>query len=151
MGFFDKVKNMMGVPDDSDYEDDGVDYQGDDGEMEPQDDDYMPEPEPEPAPKPSKLVNIAAQQPQVVLLKPEQFSEVTDIADHINDKHTVVLNLESTSKELTRRIIDFVAGAAYANHGRIDVVSSGTYIVTPYYVGVSGDMINDLQDGGVPF
>ena len=56
----------------------------------------------------NKVVNInATTQLQVVLVKPERFEDASAIADQLNAKHTVVLNLESTGKEISRRLIDF--------------------------------------------
>ena len=56
----------------------------------------------------NKVVNInATTQLQVVLVKPERFEDASAIADQLNAKRTVVLNLESTGKEVSRRLIDF--------------------------------------------
>ena len=50
--------------------------------------------------KKNKVVNIhATTQLKVVLVKPERFEDASTIADHLNNKRTVVLNLESTNKE----------------------------------------------------
>ena len=63
----------------------------------------------------SKVVNIhATTQLKVVLVKPERFENASEIADHLKDKRTVVLNLESTNKDIARRLIDFLSGVAYA-------------------------------------
>ena len=62
--------------------------------------------------KRNKVVNIAATtQLSVVLVKPERFEDASGIADHLNAKRTVVLNLESTNKEVSRRLIDFLAAS----------------------------------------
>ena len=54
--------------------------------------------------KKNKVVNIhATTQLKVVLVKPERFEDASTIADHLNNKRTVVLNLESTNKEVSRR------------------------------------------------
>ena len=64
----------------------------------------------------NKVVNIrAATQLQVVLVKPEKFEDASAIADHLREKRTEVLNLESTNKEIARRLLDFLSGVAYAN------------------------------------
>ena len=56
----------------------------------------------------NKVVNIhATTQLKVVLVKPERFENASEIADHLKDKRTVVLNLESTNKDIARRLIDF--------------------------------------------
>ena len=57
----------------------------------------------------NKVVNIrAATQLQVVLVKPDKFENASEIADHLREKRTVVLNLESTNKEIARRLLDFL-------------------------------------------
>ena len=85
---------------------------------------------------------------QVVLVKPERFEDAPSIADHLNNKHTVVLNLEKTPKDVQRRLIDFLSGVAYANNGLVKRVAANTFMITPYYVDVMGDMLIDEIEGG---
>ena len=100
----------------------------------------------------NQVVNInATTQLQVVLVKPERFEDASAIADQLNAKHTVVLNLESTGKEISRRLIDFLSGVAYANNGQIKRVATSTFIITPYNVDIMGDLIGELENNGVFF
>ena len=100
----------------------------------------------------NKVVNInATTRLQVVLVKPERFEDASAIADQLNAKHTVVLNLESTGKEISRRLIDFLSGVAYANNGQIKRVATSTFIITPYNVDIMGDLIGELENNGVFF
>lgn len=101
--------------------------------------------------KRNKVVNI---QPttklQVVLVKPEVFTDAKQIADHLIAKKTVVLNLETASADNRRRIIDFLAGVAYAHSGSMKPVANLTYIITPYNVGFVGeDLVGELENNGV--
>ena len=97
----------------------------------------------------NKVVNInATTQLQVVLVKPERFDDASSIADQLNAKHTVVLNLESASKEVSRRLIDFLSGVAYANNGQIKRVATSTFIITPYNVDIMGDLLDELENNG---
>ena len=161
MGFLDEFKRLAHP-----YEDE------DDEEFE---DDYEPSPRPverrerersvrsEPsytspamdgleARRSNKVVNIrAATQLQVVLVKPERFENASEIADHLREKRTVVLNLESTNKEIARRLLDFLSGVAYANEGKIKKVAISTYIITPYNVDILGDLIDELENNGLYF
>lgn len=111
----------------------------------------IPEPEPVPSaainPEPplreekrNKVVSMQHMNTQleVVLVKPEAFTDSKQIADHLIAKKTVVLNLEKTSADTRRRIIDFLAGVAYANGGSLKPVANLTYIITPYNVGFVG-------------
>lgn len=143
MGFVDKFKDMF-VTSDDDYE-------------EEEDVDFIPEKEERASShaesnskKSNKVVNIhATTQLQVILVKPEQFEDASAIADHLNAKKTVVLNLESATKELSRRLVDFLSGVAYANNGQIKRVANSTFIITPYNVDIMGDLIDELENNGV--
>jgi len=100
----------------------------------------------------NKVVNIhATAQLQVVLVKPERFENSAEIADHLRDKRTVVLNLESTNKDVARRVLDFLSGVAYAQDGKIKKVAVSTYIITPYNVDILGDLIDELENNGLYF
>ena len=100
----------------------------------------------------NKVVNInATTQLQVVLVKPEAFEDATTVANHLNAKRTVVLNLESANKDVSRRILDFLSGVAYANDGQIKKVANCTFIITPYNVGVMGDLLDELENNGFYF
>ena len=100
----------------------------------------------------NKVVNIhATTQLKVVLVKPERIENASEIADHLKDKRTVVLNLESTNKDIARRLIDFLSGVAYAGEGKIKKVAANTYIITPYHVDLEGDLIDELENHGLYF
>ena len=100
----------------------------------------------------NKVVNIhTTTQLQVVLVKPERFENAAEIADHLREKRTVVLNLEQTSKDVSRRILDFLSGAAYAQEGKVKKVALSTYIITPYNVDILGDLIDELENNGLYF
>ena len=99
-----------------------------------------------------KVVNIhATTQLKVVLVKPERFENASEIADHLKEKRTVVVNLESTNKDIARRLIDFLSGVAYAGEGTIKRVAANTFIITPYSVDIMGDLIDELENSGVYF
>lgn len=98
----------------------------------------------------NKVVNIhATTQLAVVLVKPDRFENAAEIADHLKDKRTVVLNLEQTNKDVARRLVDFLSGVAYANEGKIKRVANSTYIITPYNVDILGDLLDELENNGL--
>ena len=100
----------------------------------------------------NKVVNInTTTQLAVVLVKPDRFENAAEIADHLKDKRTVVLNLEQTNKDIARRLVDFLSGVAYANEGKIKKVANSTYIITPYNVDIMGDLIDELESSGMYF
>ena len=98
----------------------------------------------------NKVVNIhTTAQMQVVLVKPDRFDNVSDIAEHLRSKHAVVLNLEATNKDVARRLVDFLSGCAYALDGKIKKIAISTYIITPYNVDILGDLIDELENNGL--
>ena len=151
MGLFDKIKGFIGDPE----EEDDLDMEMDD-EM-----DFVSKNEDsteafsastDTTKRNNKVVNIhATAQLQVVLVKPERFDDASTVADHLNAKRTVVLNLESANKDVTRRILDFLSGVAYANDGQIKKVANCTFIITPYNVGIMGDLLDELENNGLYF
>ncbi len=99
------------------------------------------------APKKERNVTLSSiPQLQVVLVKPEGFEEACDIADSLNAKKTVVLNLESASKDVARRLVDFLSGVAYANQGSVQKVANSTFLITPYNVDISGIGLMDASE-----
>ena len=143
MGVFDKIKNAFGV--DDDYEDD-FEYEEVEETVENTVKPDFTQAKKErnitlsapAAQAPVSASVAAASQLQVVLVKPEKFDDASSIADSLNAKKTVVLNLEATSKEVSRRLVDFLSGVAYANNGQLKKIANSTFIITPYNVDVSG-------------
>lgn len=94
-----------------------------------------------------KVVNmIPTGQMQVVLVKPDRFEDAPSIADHLNAKRSVVINLEKAPKDMVRRLVDFLSGAAYANGAQIKRVANNTFMITPSDVNILGDMLMDEVD-----
>lgn len=87
----------------------------------------------------------------MVLVSPQHFEDASEIADHLKNKRTVVMNLEATNKDVARRLVDFLSGVAYAGEGKIKRVANSTYIITPYHVDIEGDLINELESNGLYF
>ncbi len=140
MGLLDNLKEVFGIESNDDDEGNDAGFEQDSKDFD-QDE----------AVKRNRVVNIhATAQLQVILVKPEVFQDTKQIADHLNSKKTVVLNLESTTPDITRRIIDFLGGVAYANGGNIKPVANNTFIITPYNVGFVGeDLVGELENNGV--
>lgn len=144
MSIFGKIKDIMGVDDEDDFDQEDMDFIGARPSGD-EDDGYVME-------KRNKVVNInATTSLQVVLVKPERFDDASAVADHLNARRTVVLNLESTNKEVSRRLVDFLSGVAYANNGQIKRVANNTFIITPYNVDIVGDILDELESSGVFF
>lgn len=146
-GFVDKFKRMWDAPDEE-YEYDEYGY-GDNEETDVQEERVDTR-----SSQRNKVINInATAKLAVALFKPERFGEETRaIADELLKTHTVVLNLENTNRDMSRRIIDFLSGVAYANGGKIKKVASSTFIIIPNNVDLTGDdLLDELENNGVYF
>ncbi len=155
-GFRDKLQRMIKPPDDEyeDYYDEeepesgyGSDYD------EPRRSSYASFSS-RTDPRGNKVVNFNSKsQVQMVVCKPTSFGEeARNIADELLERHTVVLNLEKAEKDTARRIVDFLSGVAYANHGKLKPIASNIVIITPYNVDLTGeDVLDELESSGIYF
>ncbi|MCH5202879.1 MAG: cell division protein SepF [Oscillospiraceae bacterium] len=165
-GFVDKFKKMWDYPDDEYEYDEYEEYEEESSDS--YDDDYEQTKDRERRRSErrrsydsysnyeggSKVVNInASTKIQVVLFKPERFGDETRvIADELLKNRTVVLNLEDTNKDMSRRIIDFLSGVAYAKQGKIKKIAKSTFIIMPENVDFTGDdLLDELENSGVLF
>ena len=87
----------------------------------------------------------AAPAAKLLLVRPDRFELAADIADRINERNAIVLNLEDTQKDTARRILDFLSGVTYALGGKIKKVSGNTFIITPEGVDFMGDGAEDME------
>jgi cell division inhibitor SepF len=162
MGIFDKLKELTHPYEDEmeeEYEEDEEIYDEEEEEEFEAGPSFREEPprrreQPRPAPTSQnpadKVVNIhATTQIQVVLVKPKRYENAAEVADHLRDKRTVVLNLEDTDDDAARRLLDFLSGVAYAQEGRIKKVANKTFLVTPFNVQFEGDLLDELENGQV--
>ncbi len=151
----DKFQRMVKPPDDEyeDYYDDEPQDDGMDGYDEPRRSSYASFSS-RTDPRENKVVNFSSKsQVQMVVFKPTSFGEeARNIADELLKRHTVVLNLEKADKEVSRRIVDFLSGVAYANNGKLKPIATNIVIVTPYNVDLTGDdVLDELESSGVYF
>ena len=104
-------------------------------------------------PKEGRVVSMgpAGGQMQVVLIRPERFETAAEIADHLRDRRPVLVNMETTPKDVTRRLVDFLSGVTYAIDGNIKKVAANIYIMMPQNVNLVGDLMDELQSGNVYF
>lgn len=77
---------------------------------------------------------------EMKVVKPTSYKleEAKQFGDLLLDRKTVLLNLESTSLEDARRLLDFLAGVVHAVDGKIEKVGKKTFVATPHNVDVSG-------------
>lgn len=151
MGLFDNILNKIAPAEETDYEEQG--YQ-------PSQDAYIPRDprlqEQQPSAAPSSVptarpigggTGLAGSAIEMKVVKPDSFGMVGEIADLLLAGNTVLLNLEETNKETTRRLIDFMTGVAYAIHGDLRRIANNTYVVTPNNVKVSDSEESENAQG----
>ncbi len=143
MGFINKLKGMVTTT-----TEDNDDFYP---EVENEEDDELPPARTvsQPAPVQNEMTYTPAE-PEVVPMevrveRPESYASVTDIADHLLNQRTVVLDLEATNREVAKRLIDFLAGVAYSIDGQLKKISNNTYIITPCNVDVSESKIKSAD------
>ena len=148
MGLVDKFKSFVGA--DDTYEDEMMD--GDLIEDEdPSYGDQQQTAAEEPARRQSAQPSSAGYQSsasmgmssaiELRVMKPTDYASVTQIADNLLARRTVVLNLEATNKDTARRLIDFLSGVAYSIQGQLKRVANNTFVITPNNVDVSGEQL----------
>ena len=143
MSFIDKIKNFAGVPEEDQNEEELFNKPKAQPEVDEKTEHHK---------KDRNYMNInATAQLQVVLVKPERFDDASDIADNLIAKRTVLLNIENVNKDVSRRLVDFLSGVAYAQGGNIKRVANGTYIITPYDVDIMGDVLDGLKTDALEF
>lgn len=151
MGLFDNLKGYFNAFDEEEIEEEYFEEEAEKKEVRREEPKKV-ETFPKIIPGRAKTTTYSPAQMQVVLVKPERYEDVTSIADHLNDKKTVVLNLESADRDLSRRIVDFLSGATYANHGNIKKISKATFLIVPSGVDMMGElMLEDFEEGRMYF
>ena len=86
---------------------------------------------------------------RVHLILPRSFNDAQQIADRFKDGVPVILNLQATDQELSKRLIDFASGLTYALNGGMQRVADKVFLLTPRNVEVSAEeRARILERGG---
>jgi cell division inhibitor SepF len=76
---------------------------------------------------------------QVHLVVPKNFNDAQQIADQYKDQIPVILNLQGTDTDLSKRLIDFSSGLTYALDGGMQRIADKVFLLTPRNVEVSAE------------
>lgn len=93
-----------------------------------------------------QVLSMNSNKQEVVLFRPTTFSDSTKAADDLRDKKAIIVNLENVDKTLSRRVVDFLSGCAYALDGKMTKVAASTYLFSPHIMDVVGDFENIQND-----
>lgn len=114
------------------------------------DDDYLDEPNltegrntrsEEPANYKGNVFSLhTAKQLRVIVSEPTSFDDSQGIAEHLKARRQIIINMESTDKEVAQRILDFISGACYALDGRVQKVSDGVFLFAPHNVDITSEI-----------
>ncbi|SDY75499.1 cell division inhibitor SepF [Evansella caseinilytica] len=85
-------------------------------------------------------------QAKVILTEPHSYDEAQEIADHLKNRKSVVINLQRLPHEQAKRIVDFISGTVYAIGGNIQKLGTNIFLCTPDNVDVSGTISEMLHD-----
>jgi cell division inhibitor SepF len=103
----------------------------------------------EPAPAPPRRLEAApSPSVKVHLVLPRSFNDAQQIADRFKEGVPVILNLQSTDQELSKRLIDFSSGLTYALSGGMQRVADKVFLLTPRNVEVSAEERARLLERG---
>ncbi len=83
---------------------------------------------------------------KMILVEPRVYAEAQEIADHLKNRKSVVVNLQRIQQDQAKRIVDFLSGTVYAIGGDIQRIGTNIFLCTPENVEVSGNISEFLQD-----
>jgi len=82
---------------------------------------------------------------KMMLLEPRAYSESQQIADHLKNRNSVVVNLKRVTSDQAKRIIDFLSGCIYSIGGKMQKIGVGIYLCTPKNVNIQGKISDDAE------
>ena len=115
-------------------------FMDDDNDIEASEDEFYSMSEEEALKEADKTGN------KMILLEPRAYSESQQIADHLKNRNSVVVNLKRVTSDQAKRIIDFLSGTIYSIGGNMQKIGVGIYLCTPKNVSVQGKITEDNKD-----
>ncbi len=82
---------------------------------------------------------------KMILLEPRAYSESQQIADHLKNRNSVVVNLKRVTSAQAKRIIDFLSGCVYSIGGTMQKIGVGIYLCTPKNVNIQGKITDETE------
>ncbi len=82
---------------------------------------------------------------KMILMEPRAYSESQQIADHLKNRNSVVVNLKRVTSAQAKRIIDFLSGCIYSIGGKMQKIGVGIYLCTPKNVNIQGKISDDAE------
>ncbi len=86
---------------------------------------------PRPARQGSAVRSVAAPMGEPYTVRPRRFEQAQEVADKFKEGLPVIMNIEGTDREISRRLIDFASGLCYGLEGSMEKVATGVYLLKP--------------------
>jgi cell division inhibitor SepF len=80
--------------------------------------------------------------------EPKRFNEARDIGERFRQGIPVIMSLQATEDAIARRLVDFASGLVFGLDGKIEMVASRVYLLTPADMEVSAEERERLVEGG---
>lgn len=159
MGFFDKVKGMIGI-EDSEYDDDYYDEDGYyDNQAEEEQESYDQEDSQTATSygtssrvqrddrmrRSSNVTDISSSKIKISIQEPLTYDDGPQILDDIMNRKIVILNLEMLEVDKKRQIFDFVSGGIYSLDGDVRKVTKDIFVIVPRGVEIDGKLTEQIQ------
>ena len=82
---------------------------------------------------------------KMVILQPTKIEQATEVCDLLRDRKSVIMNLEFLNKDVARRMIDMVSGAAHVLDGHMEKISNSIFLVAPFNYDIKMDEFNETR------
>ncbi|MBB6449374.1 cell division inhibitor SepF [Geomicrobium halophilum] len=89
------------------------------------------------------------QSAKMIIIEPQSYDEAQDVADHLKNRRSVIINLQQIPGEQGKKVVDFLSGTVYAIEGDIQKIGLNIFLCTPENVDVSGEVSELLQHENV--
>ena len=147
MGIFDKFKDLVGLEEYDDEEENEV-------EEEPVRESYYDRKPVEPrqpmnnaakyehsnvVPMQNRTVKALTNAFKLVVIEPKGFDECSKLVDSLKSRKPIIVNLEKLDSDTARKIFDFLGGATYALNGNVQKVANNIFVFAPENVAISAE------------
>jgi cell division inhibitor SepF len=152
-GVWKKTMQYLGLVEDEEYEDD-IDADHEAVQEAPPVRRYRQEaPAAEPVGRPEAVVRTMphTRPPAMAAIhrsEPKRFNDAREIGDRYKAGIPVIMNLQSTDDAVARRLVDFASGLVFGLGGKIEMVASRVYLLTPADMEVSAEEREKIVEGG---
>ena len=80
--------------------------------------------------------------------EPKRFNEAREIGERFKQGIPVIMNLQGAEDSVARRLVDFASGLVFGHDGKIEMVASRVYLLTPANMEVSAEERERIVEGG---